>query len=371
MAIINYTDQLKYAGKGYLDSKMMPVKTYDDLKSIPLSQRFEGFTVVVLNDGNPQDYWLVGGVSNSCWTPKTATSFDELKLVLEDGFLKLMNAEVELGEAVNLNDFFPQGGEDSGNSNDLYIESVDYTDKDADDNFGIFMCFTYSDGTKKYLNMSQFLSQTYAPGNGIVIDGNVISIDSAILGKIEAFEVKIETLENKTEELTSEIANKVTADEVSSIISEQTEELFNQIANKAEKSDLETIGNEIAGVKNIVNEEKVVREEADANLQNELNQIKDDLTIVVNDVDSNKKNISTNSVEIAALKERVNALSSNAEGSTPDGKTIGVTDDEQKALYVKVLNKDGNILSVESDNGESGLCAFIPFYCEDKELMEE
>ena len=48
MAIINYTDQLKYTGKGYLDAKMMPVETVDDLKKISLTQRFEGLTITVL-----------------------------------------------------------------------------------------------------------------------------------------------------------------------------------------------------------------------------------------------------------------------------------------------------------------------------------
>ena len=67
MAIINYTDQLKYTGKGYLDSKMMPVNTFSDLQNIPRPQRFEGLTITVLNNGNPQDYWLIGGTSNSCW----------------------------------------------------------------------------------------------------------------------------------------------------------------------------------------------------------------------------------------------------------------------------------------------------------------
>lgn len=72
MAIINYTDQLKYAGRGYLDAKMMPVQTIDDLKTISLTQRFEGLTITVLNDGSgtPQDYWLVGGITNQYWVKK-------------------------------------------------------------------------------------------------------------------------------------------------------------------------------------------------------------------------------------------------------------------------------------------------------------
>ena len=309
MEIINYTDQLKYTGKGYLDSKMMPVNTFSDLQNIPRPQRFEGLTITVLNNGNPQDYWLIGGTSNSCWVPKTATNFNELKLVLEDGFLKLKNADVELGEAVNLNNFFPEGG-----NSDLYIASVDYVNTDDNGNVGIFMCFTYSDSTKKYLNMSQFLSQTYDAGNGIVINDNVISIDSAITGRIETLEKTV----NKFDGDITDLKNRVEA------LGQKTIDLDSEIAKKANSTDVENL--EVA--------------------------------------------IETNKVDIATLKERVNALSSSAEGSTPDGKTIGITDDEQKALYVKVLNKEGNMLSVENENGESGLCAFIPFYCEDDEINE-
>lgn len=279
MAIINYTDQIKYAGKGYLDAKMMPVKTFDDLKSIPPTQRFEGLTVLVLNDGNPQDYWLIGGTSNSCWVPKTANNFNDLRLILEEGFLKLMNADTQLGEAVDFNSFFPE----SDNA-DLYISSVDYTTENDKGENGIFMCFTYSDESKKYLDMSQFLANTYEAGDGIVINGNVISIDSAINGRIEAIET--------------------------------------ELASKADIKDVELL-------------EATVTE-------------------VSTNVDVNKANI-------ASLQERINALN--------DNKTIGVT--EGGSLYVKILKKDGNLLSFGEENGESGLCAFIPVYCEDEELNEE
>lgn len=286
MAIINYTDQLKYAGKGYLDAKMMPVNTFDDLKSIPPTQRFEGLTVVVLNDGNPQDYWLIGGTSNSCWVPKTASNFNDLKLVLEEGFLKLMNADAQLGEAVDFNSFFPES-----DNVDLYINSIDYTTENGNGENGIFMCFTYSDESKKYLDMSQFLANTYEAGDGIVINGNVISIDSAIKGKIESIET--------------------------------------ELASKADIKDVELL-------------EATVTE-------------------VAKDVASVSAEVNVNKANIASLQERINALN--------DNKTIGIT--SEGSLYVKILKKDGNLLSIGEENGESGLCAFIPVYCEDEELNEE
>jgi hypothetical protein len=286
MAIINYTDQLKYAGKGYLDAKMMPVNTFDDLKSIPPTQRFEGLTVVVLNDGNPQDYWLIGGTSNSCWVPKTASNFNDLKLVLEEGFLKLMNADAQLGEAVDFNSFFPES-----DNVDLYINSIDYTTENGNGENGIFMCFTYSDESKKYLDMSQFLANTYEAGDGIVINGNVISIDSAIKGKIESIET--------------------------------------ELASKADIKDVELL-------------EATVTE-------------------VAKDVASVSAEVNVNKANIASLQERINALN--------DNKTIGITN--EGSLYVKILKKDGNLLSIGEENGESGLCAFVPVYCEDEELNEE
>ena len=186
MAIINYTDQIKYAGKGYLDAKMMPVNTVNDLKAIPLTQRFEGLTITVLNGGKPQDYWLVGGITNNNWIPKTsAGDFSDLKLVLEDGFLKLMNGDSQMGEPVDFNDFFPESSEK------LCIVEVDYVTTNDKGATGVFMCFTYSDNTKKYLDMAQFLSQVYTGENGIVINGNVISLDSAIVGRIETLEVTV------------------------------------------------------------------------------------------------------------------------------------------------------------------------------------
>lgn len=68
---INYTEQVKYTGKGYLDAKMQPVATKEDLMNIPRSQRFVGLTVTVLDDGTgsgPADYWLKENVST--WEPK-------------------------------------------------------------------------------------------------------------------------------------------------------------------------------------------------------------------------------------------------------------------------------------------------------------
>lgn len=334
MAIINYTDQIKYTGKGYLDAKIMPVKTFEDLKAIPPTQRFEGLTIVVLNDGNPQDYWLIGGISNSCWKPKTSTNFNDLKLTLEEGFLKLQNADVQLGEAIDLNNFFPT------TEQGIYIKNVDYSTVNENDEKGVFLCFTYSDETKKYLNMSQFLSNTYEAGSGIVIDNNIISIDAAIIGRIETIETK---LININEEL----------------------------ASKADISYVEQLEETLTSVSNAVEEEKTARQTADNKHDLDINDLKTRLSNLQINVESNKTDINANKIAIEALKTRVDSLTSNIEGATPDGETIGITNDERKALCVKILEKDGNLLKVDTNEGMVGLYATLPLFCEDEELNEE
>lgn len=367
MAIINYTDQIKYTGKGYLDAKMMPVKTVDDLKKIPSTQRFEGLTVVVLNDGAPQDYWLIGGVSNSCWKPKTANNFNDLKLTLEDGFLKLMNKDIQLGEAVNLNEFFPEP------TDKLYITTVDYTTENNNGETGIFMCFTYSDGTKKYLDMAQFLANTYEPGSGIVIEGNVISIDSAINNRFDSIENEISVLKNDVTNLSSELNDKVSQDEFNQNITEVNDKINSvneKVAEKADVKDLELLEGVVTELSDNINAEKEERKSADLEHTNQIESLRDRLNTLTTSIETNKTNIDNNTASIAALKARVDALSSASEGSTPDGETIGITDDERKALYVKILEKEGNMLSVDSENGMTGLYASVPLFCEDEELNE-
>lgn len=333
MAIINYTDQIKYAGRGYLDAKMMPVNTVDDLYAISLTQRFEGLTITVLNNGNPQDYWLVGGVTNSCWIPKTATNFNELKLALEDGFLKLYNSDTQLGEAINFNDFFP---EDS----DLYISAVDYTTTNEDGTAGIFICFTYSDNSKKYLDMSQFLSNVYEAGEGVVINGNVISISDALLGRVDTLESTVSTLtkslENKAEKNTVEELSQRIADEESARIDEDI------LLQKA----IETVSETLNSRETVLND-----------LQTRLNSLQ-------NTTDTNTKDINTNKINIENLQKRVDELGA-AEGLTPDGKTISLND--KKELEVKIYQTEGNILG----KNENGLFVTIPIFYEDEELNNQ
>lgn len=71
------TGQYYSTAGGPLDAKLTPAGVYEDIASksgltrIPLTHRYEGLTVTVLNNGHPVDFWLVGGRSNACWKVKT------------------------------------------------------------------------------------------------------------------------------------------------------------------------------------------------------------------------------------------------------------------------------------------------------------
>lgn len=65
MAILNYADQFKYTGKGYIDSKLEPKKNLSELNSMNVLQLAKFYTpgmkVVVLDDGlgyGPSEYIL-------------------------------------------------------------------------------------------------------------------------------------------------------------------------------------------------------------------------------------------------------------------------------------------------------------------------
>lgn len=83
MAVLTYSEQIVFTGKGYLDSKMQPVATVGDLQKIPRTQRFVGLTVTVLNDGSgkPHDYWIESNVSK--WVKKPMGGDGQATLPLE------------------------------------------------------------------------------------------------------------------------------------------------------------------------------------------------------------------------------------------------------------------------------------------------
>ena len=79
--IITQTESLYVDAGRPLDIKQTPVNSYDELLlnkrnlgGIPISKRYVGMTVTVLNSDTtkvPGEYWLVNGTTNPCWKIKT------------------------------------------------------------------------------------------------------------------------------------------------------------------------------------------------------------------------------------------------------------------------------------------------------------
>lgn len=76
MPVITYDKQIDYEGNAYLDPKMVPVQTHEDMFNIPFSNRFEGLKCTVKEDSennNKQtEYWLDGGIENENWVRATS-----------------------------------------------------------------------------------------------------------------------------------------------------------------------------------------------------------------------------------------------------------------------------------------------------------
>lgn len=372
MAVINYTDQIKYTGKGYLDAKMMPVNTVEDLKKISLTQRFEGLTITVLNNGTPEEYWLVGGITNNHWIPKkNGNDYKDLRLLLEDGFLKLMDGDKQLGDAVDFNDFFP---ENTGTTNDLYIENIDYTTTNEKDANGIFMRFTYSDGSEKYLDMSQFLQKTYESGSGIVIEGNVISIDSAISGKITSLEKTIESKADKAEiESINEKINNIESNnsELEEAINKKVDiETVNAINDRLSKTEEFVIIN----TENIEINRKSIENNASAIEENktkietkadksDVNDINDKINTLESSITANTESILLNTELIEANNSAIKANSEAIETKADKLTVISIQRDVEEIQENITSNEtvieqiQTNIQELENviNNEETGL----------------
>ena len=120
MAIINYTNQLKFTGSGPLDVKNTPVRTYSELPSVP-AQRYVGMEVTVLNGsgGKPEEYWFIGKDKfNGTWVRK----IDGFGLNLsDDGALTLTyNGESLSGTSASLKSYIEESIKQWGDDN--YIE---------------------------------------------------------------------------------------------------------------------------------------------------------------------------------------------------------------------------------------------------------
>lgn len=262
MAILNYGNQFKYSGKGYLDTKMAPVSRVDMLESnkFTLSQFYTpGMKVTVLNDGEfgAVDYFL-----NENYEWKRVVDLDSLSLSLDKGnydtdsevdyllqihYTNTNGDLVALGEPIDMSSLLVDVKEqikeleekigEGGEKVDTFVSSAEITTSNEVEN-GLFIKFIYNTGNVFYLDITSLEPKTYANGVGVLIGGdNVISIDETWFN--EWFEVKIVEINTRVENLETSVSTLSSA--ISSIVKDVDEQ----------KSKVNTLSSQLAMIKGV------------------------------------------------------------------------------------------------------------------------
>lgn len=351
---LNYANQFKFTGNGYLDSKVQPVETVEDLKSISkadiLSYYQEGMKVTVLND---EPFGMVDYILNSDGEWQRLIDFDKIQLVLDRGnyegdtteerYIQLEYNGNVLGSPINLAPFFSDienrlenlednKGGDVEDTN-TFIESAEIVTEYEGKN-GIFIKFTYNDGNVFHTDITSLEPKTYEQGLGVLIgEDNVIGIDEAWFetwfeGKVSELNKKLSSLEDKINKAETE--------------TKSLSERLNEIATRGNKN-TEDITKLSEKLLNIAGLEKL---QAGDNVSL---VSKEDGTVVLSVDLSKVPTVDTTEIEnrLDTLEERVDSISSGEGDVAVDNKTI--VKNEDKTLSVKISQKEGNSLIKEED----------------------
>ena len=213
MAILNYGNQFKYSGKGYVDSKMSPVRTFDDLETnvgVLSSLYAPGMKVTVLNDG---DFGVVDYYLSEQYEWKRLINFDNISLSLDKGefdsddtediYLQLNYTNpdgtvVALGQPVDMSVIFSDFKDEN-----KYISSASFVTEHESEK-GLYIKFSYNDSTDFFLDVTELTPNVYQKGLGVLIgEGNVISIDEAWFD--EWFNTKISNISSKIDKVEEDV----------------------------------------------------------------------------------------------------------------------------------------------------------------------
>lgn len=341
MAILNYGNQFRYNGGGYVDSKMEPVESVDklvtDINTLSLYYT-PGMKITVLNDElfGTVDYFLTEDYE---W--KRLIDFDSLTLSLdkgnydsdekEDAFLQLHytnnNGElVALGNAVDLSDLLTdvenriealenESGSDVVDTN-TFVQKAEFA-TEFNGETGLFIVFTYNNGESFAIDITTLKPTVYTQGVGVLIgEGNVIGIDEAwIDSKIAPLNEKIANAENEINVLKEQnTAFTSLLETISGSVTKHEQDI-----NKT-NSDLTAAIERISGVETKVDNVAAVAEEAKILAQQSLdNQIEgDEVTTSISD----KK------VSVLISKQENNAIQVNEDGIFVDRITVTYMDEE-------------------------------------------
>lgn len=397
MAILNYGNQFKYSGEGYIDSKMAPVNNIDELETnagILSSLYVPGMKVMVLNDEpfGPMEYYL-----NDDYEWKRVFDFNQLTLSLDnddlgnDGtketHLQLMYKDEIVGDAIDLSVLLKdveerieslEKQEVVEDTNTFVVNAELVTEYNGEN--GIFIKFVYNDGNDFAADITALEPKTYSQGVGILIgEDNVISVDEAWFnewfeGKIDTLNEKLATIESDIDGINENLTNlsqSLTA--ISGKVDTNTSNIssaLTKIAENAEKIQEAKALAEAAQAKANENETKVIT------LAEQLAKIRgveyikpgDNVSVVGNEdgsvtisvtvpefdttdietrLDVVEGKASKNTEDIVSLQEALKNLTPEGEALSGDGITIKTNEDG--FLTVRLSEQELNVLKKNND----------------------
>lgn len=406
MAILNYGNQFKYSGKGYIDSKMLPVGSVDELEtnvSVLSANYMPGMKVTVLNDG---EYGAMEYFLNDNYEWKRTVNLDSLTLSFDKGnydgepdteyYLQIhyTNARgelVALGEALDLSVLLEDveariealenqsGDVPSVEDTNTFVENATLvTEKDGEN--GIFIKFDYNDGNSFYLDVTSLEPKTYANGVGILIgEDNVVSVDEEWFN--EWFDAKVEELIEKLSALEEEIAGvkenvaslsdmintlsgrvdghdveiKDVKDNLASTltqIAENKTEIVNVKASVEEnKANITSLAEQLAKIRGVEfvkgGDNVTITTNEDGSITVSATVPEVDLTAVENRLDAVEGTVTTHTSDILSLQEAIKNLSPEGEGVSGDNVTIKAN--ENGALSVMISAQEDNVIKKNND----------------------
>lgn len=311
MAVINYSDQFKYAGKGYVDAKIAPVANLEDLTSISsfvLAKYYvPGMVIMVLDDGRgkgPTQYVLTN-----------------------DYVWKKYSDESNLGDMEERIDII----EENVVSLDTRINEIASKTDNNDKKIGVL--------TNKLEQIAGI--DKLKAGKNIVFssddEGNMTI--SAEVPEIEIPEIDLTEIENRIGAVEGEIDGvEIAYKAADDALSNRLDTLAGRMTNvesgiTANAEVVQTLNNRLNEIAGIVSGN---REEIKA-----LDSVFNDFAATTD----SKINVITGEVE--TIKNRLDSITSGEGDIAVDDITIHK--DENKKLSVKISTEDGNALTVNED----------------------
>ena len=399
MAILNYGNQFKYTGEGYLDSKMAPVNTVDELErnvGMLSSLYVPGMKVMVLND---EPFGAVEYFLNDNYEWKRVLDLNHLTLSLDkedlgnDGtkevHLQLMYKNEVVGDAIDLSVLLEgvekrldvlegQGSGDVVDTN-TFVNSAELVTEYNGEN-GIFIKFIHNDGSNFAADITALEPKTYSQGVGVLIgENNVISIDEAWFAqwfesKVDEFNERFSTIESDIDGINESLTNlSQSLSAISGKVDTNTSNIsaaLTQIAANAEKIQEAKALAEAAQAKANENETKVItlaeqlakirgveyikagdnvtvigNEDGSVTISADVPEF--DTTDIENRLDVVEGKATKNAEDIISLQEALKNIIPEGEALSGDGITINTNEDG--FLTVRISEQELNVLKKNND----------------------